>query len=157
MSHVLDFYSYITEELSRDEWLNYKDDTYLALDKPRQDTELIAQKIKSLLGTDDAADIQFTGNDIGLGENFKHFHLNIIPKSEVDGNGALTFDEYTAYYTLYTYNDMKYVSVDVKDIYEHSYIFIKSEDLKKIHPEWSEEEETEEKAPVQGEAQKPAQ
>ena len=129
----LTYEQFTNEALNKDEWLNYKDDTYLTLEKPKPDTSQVAQIIKRLLETEDVSEILFTGSDIGFGEDFKYFYLHIIPKAQTLKSDVIQFDDYTVYFMHYIYQDMPFVTIDIKDTYEYSYVFIKEEHYEKFN------------------------
>ncbi len=126
--YVKNLGEFLTEALNKAEWLNYKNDTALNSPDPDPDIEKTATLVQRLLNVDDPAILLFTGDDISIGDDYKYFVNQVIPKSEKKDEGTFEDAGYAAYYTLYQNGEKFFVKLDVKDVYEYSYIFIRQED-----------------------------
>lgn len=126
--YVKNLEEYLTEALNKAEWLNYKNDTALNSPQPDEDIENTATLIQRLLNVDDPALLLFTGDDISIGDDYKYFVNQVISKSEKKDEGLHDDAGVAAYYTLYQNGEKFFVKLDVKGMYEYSYVFIRSED-----------------------------
>lgn len=127
--YVKNIIEYLTEALNKAEWLNYKSDSALNVPDPDDDISNMAALVQRLLNVDDPAKLLFTGDEVSIGEDYRYFVENVIPKSEqIDSGTYPDSNSFTAYYSLYKENDRFFVKIDIKGTYEYSYIFIKEED-----------------------------
>lgn len=126
--YVKNIREFLTEALNKVEWENYKTDTALVSPQPDNDIMDVATLVMRLLNVDDPAQLLVTGDDVSIGQDYKYFVEKVIPESEKEEEGTQDGPAIT-YYTLYSNGDKFFVKLDVKDTYEYSYIFIKSEDF----------------------------
>ena len=159
MSYVKNLFEFINEGLSKDEWFNYKDDTYLKLDNPGDEELRIANKVMELLDLNDISKITFTSNNDNFNYDYKFFSRTILPAAVKKLESGIKFDDYVVYYTLYEYKEKKIVAIYIKDNIDISYIFIKQDDFEFFSKllgggeEKEKEEETEEGAQEAGPAE----
>lgn len=135
-NYIFDFAQFqMIEKLHDEDWSNYGEETSVSnqvhADDLQEEPDDIRQTlvvIEHMLGLN-ADDVLVTGLNMGSGGDMKYFHDNIIIKSDVIDKKALTFDTHVQYFTLYQYEDKKYIVMDVKDYTEYSFIFINKEDF----------------------------
>lgn len=125
--YVKNLRQFLTEALNKSEWQNYKTDTALVAPQPDKDIADVAELMMRLLNVDDPSQLLMTGDDVSIGEDYRYFVEKVIPESEKKDEGTLE-SRATTYYTLYSNGDKFFVKLDVKDMYEYSYIFIRAED-----------------------------
>jgi len=154
MSYVKNYFQYIKEALSKDQWFNYKEDTYLKMDNPGQDELRVANKVMELLDINDPSKIAFTSNNDQFNYDYRFFTETIFPSAKKELESGIKFEDYIVFYTLYTYQEKKIAVIYIKDTTDISYIFIKQEDFDffgKLIGGDEEEETPEEKTQETGE------
>jgi hypothetical protein len=125
--YVKNIREFLTEALNKTEWQNYKTDTALVSPQPDSDIMDVATLVMRLLNVDDPAQLLLTGDDMSISQDYRYFVEKVIPESEKEEEGTQDGPA-TTYYTLYSNGDKFFVKLDVRDMHEYSYIFIRSED-----------------------------
>jgi hypothetical protein len=129
MTYVKNFHEFINEGLNKEQWLNYKEDTYLTLDNPGDDEVRVAKKVMELLQENNPTNILFTTDTDSLNYDYDMFKKEVLSKSVKKLENAIKFEDYVAYYEHYEYEEKPIVVIYVKDMQDSSYIFIKNEDF----------------------------
>ena len=128
MAYVKNIFQFINEGLNKEQWLNYKNDTYLKGENPGTDELRIANLIMKLMKINDASKILFTTNNDSFDYDYASFMEEVVTKSKKIQSSGITFDDYTVYYDLYEYKSKIFCVVFVKDSANLSYIFISEDD-----------------------------
>lgn len=134
--HVLNLNSYLMiEHLNQEDWSNYGEETSVSDDVHHDDIQNEPDDIREtkvlveeMMGMN-VDDILVTGMHMGSGADTKYFYENIVGKSEQVEQRGLTFDTHVQYFTMYQYEDKKFIVMDVKDATEYSFIFISKGDF----------------------------
>ena len=137
---IPDFYVYILENLLITNWRNYGTDTDIASDKTAKDSSEISEVILRSFQVDDPAQIIFTSNDLGLGEDFMFF-TDIIRGIKPLHMRTLNMPGYIVYISTYDYEGKVIVAADIMDNenFATNYIFIKNDDFSFFAPPKPEE------------------
>ena len=117
----------IYEALTKAEWLNYKEQTTVGPDSS-DDVMRTSELLYSLLSVDDPAALLFTGDDVSLGDDYKYFMQVLVPQAKEIKHDRIPGISFTEYYRLFQYKDKFFVILDIRDEYEYSYLFIRTED-----------------------------
>jgi hypothetical protein len=129
MSFVKNFIEFINEGLNKEQWFNYKDDTYLKVDNPGEDEIKVANKVMELLQTNDPAKITFTSDNDSFNYDYRFFKETILPTATKKLASGIKFTDYVVFYELYDYKEKPIVAIYIKDNNDVSYMFIKQDDF----------------------------